>query len=144
MLQWMGGSRRKLRASAKSLKARQQQFFELRRQEQRERGKVANGVAAAGNVAEEGPRHRSLDILGLEELRCGAPSAHEPQTVPGADQAHRSGQASTSLRKQEETARSPQAIVKTTTESKHTQQENDKPGKYTSFVTASGCAGNSK
>ncbi|KAL2629607.1 hypothetical protein R1flu_014293 [Riccia fluitans] len=132
MLQWMGGSRRKLRASANSLKARQQQFFELRRQQQKERGKVANGAVAASNAPEGAQRNRSLDILGLEELGCGVPTGitHEPQIVAGADQTQGAEQATTSLTKVEKHACTPnvQAITNAANESEHVLQENSKPG----------------
>ncbi|KAJ4834398.1 hypothetical protein Tsubulata_007340 [Turnera subulata] len=80
MLQWMGGSRRKIATSRKSTQKRQKQYFEQKRrqQQQQRRGgfesyEEGGGDFSAAAEAEAGRRNnngerRSLDILSLRSL----------------------------------------------------------------------------
>ncbi|XP_066305665.1 uncharacterized protein [Miscanthus floridulus] len=67
MLQWTGGSRRKVYASRKSTQSRQRQYFEQkRRQQQRPELQYQDGVA--GGQASHGQQYRSLDVLNINDL----------------------------------------------------------------------------
>ncbi|KAI4307783.1 hypothetical protein L6164_030930 [Bauhinia variegata] len=83
MLQWMGGSRRKVNASRKSTQKRQKQYFEQRKRQQQNlqmRSEDCSDVLGiTGQYLKEG---RSLDILNLVNLsknaqRCNSASLKE-------------------------------------------------------------------
>ncbi|XP_074282632.1 uncharacterized protein LOC141607164 isoform X2 [Silene latifolia] len=66
MLQWMGGSRRKVTASRKSTQKRQQQFFEQRKRQQQQQEATnveSHNDSPAAYTQQKG--NRSLDILSL-------------------------------------------------------------------------------
>ncbi|KAM4083610.1 hypothetical protein ACB094_08G071000 [Castanea mollissima] len=69
MLQWMGGSRRKVANSRKSTQKRQKQYFEQRKRQQQQQTagseSYADGMNACGEHHKE---QRSLDILSLLNL----------------------------------------------------------------------------
>ncbi|PRQ34814.1 hypothetical protein RchiOBHm_Chr5g0073231 [Rosa chinensis] len=71
MLQWMGGSRRKVNTSRKSTLNRQKQYFEQRRRQQQHQQQT-NGIESyAYNIQTAGKHdkeHQSLDILSLLNL----------------------------------------------------------------------------
>ncbi|BFG33721.1 hypothetical protein CerSpe_199940 [Prunus speciosa] len=75
MLQWMGGSRRKVATSRKSTQQRQKQYFEQRRRQQQHQGQTtglesyADGMNISGQHHKE---HRSLDILSFLNLSTTA------------------------------------------------------------------------
>ncbi|XP_020422852.1 uncharacterized protein LOC18775484 isoform X2 [Prunus persica] len=75
MLQWMGGSRRKVATSRKSTQQRQKQYFEQRRRQQQHQGQTtgletyADGINISGQHHKE---HRSLDILSFLNLSTTA------------------------------------------------------------------------
>lgn len=71
MLQWMGGSRRKIKEARNSVQARQRQFFEHRRKQV----KHAEATTAAGSQCpnDGGEKHKSLDLLSLISL-CPEPA----------------------------------------------------------------------
>ncbi|XP_019093073.1 PREDICTED: uncharacterized protein LOC104749840 isoform X1 [Camelina sativa] len=75
MLQWMGGSRRKVAASHTSVKKRQKQYFEQRRQQQHQQLTVGSESFTNDiNNSNQHPReHHSLDILNLLHLSTVTP-----------------------------------------------------------------------
>ncbi|KAG7568904.1 hypothetical protein ISN45_Aa04g016780 [Arabidopsis thaliana x Arabidopsis arenosa] len=74
MLQWMGGSRRKVAASHTSVKKRQKQYFEQRRQQQHQ---FSVGIESCSNDInnsnQHSREHQSLDILNLLNLSTATP-----------------------------------------------------------------------
>ncbi|PON37690.1 hypothetical protein PanWU01x14_318480 [Parasponia andersonii] len=76
MLQWMGGSRRKVTASRKSTHKRQKQYFEQRKQQQQYQLQTemlenyADGMDISGQQYHK--EHRSLDVLSLLNLSASA------------------------------------------------------------------------
>lgn len=79
MLQWMGGSRRKVTTSRKSTHKRQKQYFEQRKRQQQELvaglENNADGVNPANRHQKE---QRSLDILSLLNLSTFAQECNGP------------------------------------------------------------------
>ncbi|KAG8053359.1 hypothetical protein GUJ93_ZPchr0001g31589 [Zizania palustris] len=75
MLQWMGGSRRKVYASRKSTQTRQRQYFEQKKRQQQRPG-IQNQVDVAGTGSQtyHDQAPRSLDVLNLNNL--AAPNSH--------------------------------------------------------------------
>ncbi|KAJ4719247.1 hypothetical protein OWV82_010851 [Melia azedarach] len=80
MLQWMGGSRRKVTTSRKSTQKRQKQYFEQRKRQQQ----LPAGLDSYADHKE----HRSLDVLSLsnlsttaEEHKCVCPSGTEDVNI---------------------------------------------------------------
>uniref|UniRef100_A0A1S4E125 Uncharacterized protein n=1 Tax=Cucumis melo TaxID=3656 RepID=A0A1S4E125_CUCME len=67
MLQWMGGSRRKVTTSRKSTQNRQKQYFEQRKRRQQLSSGSENWHDAA-DTGREQKEHRSLDIISLLNL----------------------------------------------------------------------------
>ncbi|XP_038988904.1 uncharacterized protein LOC113460917 isoform X2 [Phoenix dactylifera] len=67
MLQWMGGSRRKVTASRKSMHNRQKQYFEQRKRQQQAPG-LENHNDVRNKRAHYQEEPRSLDILSLTNL----------------------------------------------------------------------------
>ncbi|KMT05570.1 hypothetical protein BVRB_7g168140 isoform C [Beta vulgaris subsp. vulgaris] len=66
MLQWMGGSRRKVTTSRKSTQKRQKQYFDQRKQQQWQQDAAFIENNVDGSVTCDQPkRNRSLDILSL-------------------------------------------------------------------------------
>ncbi|WCJ34917.1 hypothetical protein M5689_016195 [Euphorbia peplus] len=83
MLQWMGGSRRKVTASRKSVQKRQKQYFEQRRRQQHQQTAGFAGLESPeeGIKLEQTNRdHRSLDILNL--LNFSTASNEEKRACP--------------------------------------------------------------
>ncbi|XP_019419350.1 PREDICTED: uncharacterized protein LOC109329909 isoform X2 [Lupinus angustifolius] len=74
MLQWMGGSRRKVTASRMSTQKRQKQYFEQRkRQEQNLHMMGSDNCSDRPDISGQNPKeHRSLDILNLLNLSTNA------------------------------------------------------------------------
>ncbi|KAL5580520.1 hypothetical protein UlMin_012962, partial [Ulmus minor] len=71
MLQWMGGSRRKVANSRKSTQKRQKQYFEQRKRQQQYLQQTAGIEPYADGIDTSGEHHRehqSLDILSLLNL----------------------------------------------------------------------------
>ncbi|XP_012571282.1 uncharacterized protein [Cicer arietinum] len=70
MLQWMGGSRRKVTASRKSTQKRQKQYFEQRKRQQQNVQMMGsdNPTESSGIGGEILKEHMSLDILNLLNL----------------------------------------------------------------------------
>ncbi|XP_031260168.1 uncharacterized protein LOC116118305 isoform X2 [Pistacia vera] len=60
MLQWMGGSRRKVASSRKSTQKRQKQYFEQRKRQQQQ--------TVGLDISVDHKQHRSLDVLSLLNL----------------------------------------------------------------------------
>ncbi|XP_020883048.1 uncharacterized protein LOC9317180 isoform X1 [Arabidopsis lyrata subsp. lyrata] len=74
MLQWMGGSRRKVAASHTSVKKRQKQYFEQRRQQQHQLTVGSESCTNDINNSNQHSReHQSLDILNLLNLSTATP-----------------------------------------------------------------------
>ncbi|XP_010542687.1 PREDICTED: uncharacterized protein LOC104815825 isoform X3 [Tarenaya hassleriana] len=76
MLQWMGGSRRKVAATHTSVKKRQQQYFEQRRRQQQQQQLGVGSDSCADEPTSTRPfqmQHRSLDILNLLNLSTAVP-----------------------------------------------------------------------
>ncbi|XP_023640723.1 uncharacterized protein LOC17889934 isoform X2 [Capsella rubella] len=75
MLQWMGGSRRKVTASHTSVRKRQKQYFEQRRQHQHQQLTVGSESCTNDtNNSNQHPREQhSLDILNLHNLSTATP-----------------------------------------------------------------------
>ncbi|XP_059646664.1 uncharacterized protein LOC132293271 isoform X7 [Cornus florida] len=71
MLQWMGGSKRKVTTSRKSTQKRQKQYFEQRRRQLRQQQQT-NGLESCSDVmntcSQSQKNNRSLDILSLLNL----------------------------------------------------------------------------
>ncbi|KAL5227952.1 hypothetical protein ABZP36_016217 [Zizania latifolia] len=75
MLQWMGGSRRKVYASRKSTQSRQRQYFEQKKRQQQRPGVQSQvDVAGTGSQAYHDQAPRSLDVLNLNNL--ATPNSH--------------------------------------------------------------------
>lgn len=74
MLQWMGGSRRKVTASRKSTQKRQKQYFEQRKRQQQNLQMMGsdNCFDSQGISGQSLKEHRSLDILNLLNLSTDA------------------------------------------------------------------------
>ncbi|KAK1398103.1 hypothetical protein POM88_007966 [Heracleum sosnowskyi] len=73
MLQWMGGSRRKVTASRKSTYKRQKQYFEQRKQHQQQESAWKDGSSDIINTCTQRPiNSQSLDILSLQNLNTVA------------------------------------------------------------------------
>lgn len=69
MLQWMGGSRRKVTASRMSTQKRQKQYFEQRKRQQQNvhmMGSDNHGESSGGGQVHK--EHQSLDIINLLNL----------------------------------------------------------------------------
>ncbi|XP_054798531.1 uncharacterized protein LOC129303320 isoform X3 [Prosopis cineraria] len=80
MLQWMGGSRRKVTTSRKSTQKRQKQYFEQRKRQQQNlqiMGSESSSdvLGISGQYLKE---HRSLDILNLLNLSTNAQECYSP------------------------------------------------------------------
>ncbi|XP_063950408.1 uncharacterized protein LOC108221700 isoform X2 [Daucus carota subsp. sativus] len=70
MLQWMGGSRRKVTASRKSTHKRQKQYFEQRKQQQHQESAWKDGSSDITNTCtQRSTNSQSLDILSLRDLK---------------------------------------------------------------------------
>eukprot|EP00257_Ricinus_communis_P018894 XP_015577719.1 uncharacterized protein LOC8282001 [Ricinus communis] len=69
MLQWMGGSRRKVTTSRKSIQKRQKQYFEHRRRQQHQQiaglEECSEGGGGGNKRKQSHKQHKSLDILNL-------------------------------------------------------------------------------
>ncbi|XP_038900745.1 uncharacterized protein LOC120087857 isoform X3 [Benincasa hispida] len=87
MLQWMGGSRRKVATSRKSTQNRQKQYFEQRKRRQQLSSGSENCHDAA-DTGREQKEHRSLDIISFLNL----------STIPQENKAAYSIEANTSVR----------------------------------------------
>ncbi|CAJ2640515.1 unnamed protein product [Trifolium pratense] len=88
MLQWMGGSRRKVTASRMSTQKRQKQYFEQRkRQQQNVHITGSDNRAESSGVGGQIPKeHQSLDILNLLNLSKNAQEYNSfSQNVKGRD-----------------------------------------------------------
>ncbi|CAL5202691.1 unnamed protein product [Lathyrus oleraceus] len=72
MLQWMGGSRRKVNASRMSTQKRQKQYFEQRRRQQQNVQMKGFDTNAEGSDMQIHKEHQSLDILNLLNLSKNA------------------------------------------------------------------------
>ncbi|XP_047158032.1 uncharacterized protein LOC124828710 isoform X1 [Vigna umbellata] len=74
MLQWMGGSRRKVATSRKSTQKRQKQYFEQRKRKQQNLHMMGsdNCYDSPGISGQSLKEHRSLDILNLLNLSTKA------------------------------------------------------------------------
>ncbi|CAN8247492.1 unnamed protein product [Cochlearia groenlandica] len=84
MLQWMGGSRRKVAASHTSVKKRQKQYFEQRRQQQHHFTVGSESCTNDRNNINEHPReHQSLDILNFINLSTATPECKSSCTRDG-------------------------------------------------------------
>lgn len=68
MLQWMGGSRRKVTTSRQSMQKRQKQYFEQRKRQQQKQQTGAESFADGTNFCTHQDNNRSLDILSLLNL----------------------------------------------------------------------------
>lgn len=75
MLQWMGGSRRKVAASHTSVKKRQKQYFEQRRRQQHQ---FTAGSGSCSNDRNSSNQHQSLDILNFINLSTPATPECKP------------------------------------------------------------------
>nr|KYP76077.1 hypothetical protein KK1_020299 [Cajanus cajan] len=86
MLQWMGGSRRKVTASRKSMQKRQKQYFEQRKRQQQNPQMVGsdNCFDSLGISGQDLKEHRSLDILNLLNLSKNAQQCN-PFCAKGRD-----------------------------------------------------------
>ncbi|CAH2060024.1 unnamed protein product [Thlaspi arvense] len=79
MLQWMGGSRRKVAASHTSVKKRQKQYFEQRRQQQHQLSVGPESCTNDRNNSNQHLReHQSLDILNFLNLSTTATPECKP------------------------------------------------------------------
>ncbi|XP_043725859.1 uncharacterized protein LOC122672453 [Telopea speciosissima] len=90
MLQWMGGSRRKVATSRKSTEKRQRQYFEQRKRQKQtaELGNCADEMIPCGQQVQLLDKPRSLDILNLlnlktvtEESNSGCTTAKENPVI---------------------------------------------------------------
>lgn len=73
MLQWMGGSRRKVDTSRRSTQKRQKQFFEQRKwQEQQKKDARESFFEEKSPSNQQEKNSRSLDILSLLNLSTGS------------------------------------------------------------------------
>ncbi|KAG6680841.1 hypothetical protein I3842_13G062700 [Carya illinoinensis] len=70
MLQWMGGSRRKVTTSRKSMHKRQKQYFEQKKRQQQQQAAGSESYTADGMnlCVQHHNEHRSLDVLNLLNL----------------------------------------------------------------------------
>ncbi|XP_010509753.1 PREDICTED: uncharacterized protein LOC104786119 isoform X3 [Camelina sativa] len=91
MLQWMGGSRRKVAASHTSVKKRQKQYFEQRRQQQHQQLTVGSERCPNDiNSSNQHPReHHSMDILNLLNLSTATPECNTITDVMDASLSYR-------------------------------------------------------
>ncbi|CAG7875029.1 unnamed protein product [Brassica rapa] len=80
MLQWMGGSRRKVAASHNSVKKRQKQYFEQRRRQQHQ---FTAGSGSCSYDRNSSNQHQSLDILNFISL--STPATPECKPSPPED-----------------------------------------------------------
>ncbi|CAK9314628.1 unnamed protein product [Citrullus colocynthis] len=97
MLQWMGGSRRKVATSRKSTQNRQKQYFEQRKRRQ-QLSSGSENCYDASDTGKEQKEHRSLDIISFLNLstipqenkaaytieqngETGAPSGYQEKTL---------------------------------------------------------------
>ncbi|XP_062193611.1 uncharacterized protein LOC133897038 [Phragmites australis] len=78
MLQWMGGSRRKVYASRKSTLSRQRQYFEQKKRQQQGQG-LQNQNDVAGGQASLDQEPRSLDVLNINNL--ATPDSHHNESA---------------------------------------------------------------
>ncbi|XP_048137254.1 uncharacterized protein LOC115745958 isoform X3 [Rhodamnia argentea] len=77
MLQWMGGSRRKITTSRKSTQKRQKHYFEQKKRQQQQQNFGSDSYAEGTNVdCQQQKENRSLDILSLLNLST-APQEHK-------------------------------------------------------------------
>ncbi|CAL4951823.1 unnamed protein product [Urochloa decumbens] len=83
MLQWMGGSRRKVYASRKSTQSRQRQYFEQKRRQQ-QRPELQNQDNVTGGQASRDQEPRSLDVLNINNLATPISHHNEPANADGA------------------------------------------------------------
>ncbi|PVH39372.1 hypothetical protein PAHAL_5G486500 [Panicum hallii] len=83
MLQWMGGSRRKVYASRKSTQSRQRQYFEQKRRQQ-QRPELQNQDNVAGGQASRDQEPRSLDVLNINNLATPISHHNESTSADGA------------------------------------------------------------
>ncbi|XP_065847424.1 uncharacterized protein [Euphorbia lathyris] len=83
MLQWMGGSRRKVTTSRKSIQKRQKQYFEQKRRQQHQHQQTAGleSPEEGKDLKQTNRDHRSLDILNL--LNFSTTSKEEKLACPG-------------------------------------------------------------
>ncbi|XP_024003932.1 uncharacterized protein LOC18026867 isoform X1 [Eutrema salsugineum] len=86
MLQWMGGSRRKVAASHTSVKKRQKQYFEQRRQQQHQLTVESESCSNDRNNSHQQSReHQSLDILNLLNLSTVTPECKPSRSEDGME-----------------------------------------------------------
>ncbi|KAJ1282449.1 hypothetical protein BS78_03G052700 [Paspalum vaginatum] len=78
MLQWTGGSRRKVYASRKSTQSRQRQYFEQKRRQQ-QGPELHNQNDVAGSQASNDQEPRSLDVLNINNL--ATPKNHHGEST---------------------------------------------------------------
>ncbi|XP_062181499.1 uncharacterized protein LOC133885673 isoform X2 [Phragmites australis] len=78
MLQWMGGSRRKVYASRKSTQSRQRQYFEQKKRQQQRPG-LQNQNDVAGGQGSHDQEPRSLDVLNINNL--ATPNSHHNEST---------------------------------------------------------------
>ncbi|RCV24827.1 hypothetical protein SETIT_5G117800v2 [Setaria italica] len=83
MLQWMGGSRRKVYASRKSTQSRQRQYFEQKRRQQ-QRPELQNQDNVAGGQASRDQEPRSLDVLNINNLATPISHHNDSANADGA------------------------------------------------------------
>ncbi|XP_052141105.1 uncharacterized protein LOC127760837 isoform X2 [Oryza glaberrima] len=82
MLQWMGGSRRKVYASRKSTQSRQRQYFEQKKRQQQSPGVQSQvDVSGTGSQAYHDQAPRSLDVINLNNLATPISHSSGPETV---------------------------------------------------------------
>ncbi|KAL5710062.1 hypothetical protein ACHQM5_020671 [Ranunculus cassubicifolius] len=72
MLQWMGGSRRKVNTSRKSTHNRQKQYFEQKRRQQQQTSGFDSHLDAENVCGQYSEMSKSLDILTFQNLATGA------------------------------------------------------------------------
>ncbi|CAN1152026.1 hypothetical protein LINPERHAP2_LOCUS18480 [Linum perenne] len=84
MLQWMGGSRRKVATSRKSIEKRQKQYFEQRRRQQRQQqmGGLESYCEEKKTCEQNQNEHQSLDVLSLLSLSKDSPLCKPANASP--------------------------------------------------------------
>ncbi|XP_021647296.1 uncharacterized protein LOC110640337 isoform X2 [Hevea brasiliensis] len=92
MLQWMGGSRKKVTTSRKSIQKRQKKYFEQRRRQMHQQtAGLESSVGGEHKCLENYKEHRSLDVLNLlsfsassQNCKSSCPSGREDPIVNGS------------------------------------------------------------
>ncbi|XP_057789762.1 uncharacterized protein LOC131006604 isoform X9 [Salvia miltiorrhiza] len=81
MLQWMGGSRRKVTTSRKSTHKRQKQYFEQRKRQQQQTAGLESYSDGKRSCTLQSDYSRSLDILSLENVSAVAQGYNTSTTI---------------------------------------------------------------